>query len=63
MLRASLYCLKLASALAFPEIVLGPVDNPPCNRQRPLAIALHRHGVPRRVLAPQSFLARPGMVI
>ena len=32
------YCLKLASTLTFPSGVLGPVDNPPCNLQRPFFV-------------------------
>src|SRR5690625_4768875 len=34
----------------------GPVELPPCIRQRPLAIAYALHGFPVRVLAPHLFL-------
>ncbi len=33
----------------------APGDDPPCIRQRPLAIAGDRHGFPLRVFAPQAF--------
>jgi hypothetical protein len=36
-----------------PSGVFAPVLSPPCSRQRPFAIAGHRQGAPRRVLAPQ----------
>src|SRR5579862_5593291 len=57
-------CLKRARLdRAKPSDVFGPVLRPPCMRQRcrPL-IAGDRHGVPRRVLAPQrgALFGSPG---
>lgn len=54
-----------AAMAARPASVFGPVDFPPCNRQRFFpSSARHRHGVPLRVLAPQSgFIAsRPASI-
>ena len=47
---------------AMPWRVRGPVDAPPCMRQRPLAIAGARQAVLRRVQAPQrgAFAGLPG---
>jgi hypothetical protein len=50
----NLPCLKCARAMrSLPSAVFGPVEHPPCSRHRPLRIAGHPHGVPRRVFAPQ----------
>ncbi len=58
--RSPLYCLRLVKARRRPSIVRGPVDSPPCMRQRPLTgpflflfhTAGARQGVPFLVLAP-----------
>jgi hypothetical protein len=50
-------------AFSLPRSVFGPVLNPPCNRHRPFARALHRQGVPRRVRAPQGCFFLPGISI
>ncbi|CCF85573.1 hypothetical protein NITHO_5160017 [Nitrolancea hollandica Lb] len=52
---------RLLAMAAFPSWVFGPVDNPPCMRQRPFRgwgeplgqLAGAWQGVPRRVFAPQ----------
>src|SRR5690625_5379649 len=47
--------------LAFLFFLGGPVDLPPCIRQRPFAIAPFLHGVPALVFAPHNsrpFFAR-----
>jgi hypothetical protein len=36
------YCLRFWKAFILPRSVFGPVLNPPCNRHRPFAMALHR---------------------
>ena len=47
-------CLVLAAfTRARPSAVRGPVDGPPCIRQRPFGIAGAQHGIPLRVRAPQ----------
>src|SRR5690625_2131539 len=41
--------------ILFLFFLVGPVDLPPCIRQRPFAIAPFLHGVPALVLAPHNF--------
>jgi hypothetical protein len=59
-----------ARIFALPSSVRGPVDGPPCTRQRPFGMAAARHGVPALVVAPHRgalsqlpgrlpFLSRP----
>jgi hypothetical protein len=45
---------RFCEDIAFPSGVRGPVDKPPCKRQRPLEYRSRLlHGVPFLVLAPQ----------
>jgi hypothetical protein len=65
LMASALYrpCFQLAfRERSLPYGVRGPVDEPPCIRQRPLAIAGPRHACPDRVRAPQrlAFDKSPG---
>lgn len=55
-------CFQCAAAIrALPSGVLGPVDSPPCSRQRVLPVSGgFWHAVPRRVFAPQLWRGRSG---
>jgi hypothetical protein len=57
-------CLVFAARIrSSPSGVRGPVDRPPCIRQRPFFIPATRQGVPLRVRAPQhgAVLAPPNI--